>query len=113
MSKKIEQQFNSSKMMLPEHRCSLQKHSGELQHSEEQRRPVIDEQLQEEYQRLLNKALSHHRRIKLIILKSDGRHYITGVPLRMDSTTGIILLDTGLLRPFYVSADEVISVSSV
>ncbi|MDY6826764.1 MAG: YolD-like family protein [Bacillota bacterium] len=113
MSKKNEQQFTSSKMMLPEHRCGLQKHSDELRHSEERRRPMIDEQMQEEYQRLLNEALFHHRRLKLIILKSDGRHYITGMPLRMDPTTGIILLDTGLLHPFYVSADEVISVSSV
>ncbi|OPL10170.1 MAG: hypothetical protein AVO34_04265 [Firmicutes bacterium ML8_F2] len=113
MSKKIEQQFSSSKMMLPEHRCSLQKHADELRRSEERRHPVIDEQLQEEYQRLLNKALFHHQRLKLIILNADGRHYIIGVPLQMDPTTGIILLDTGLLRPLCIRAAEVIFVSPV
>ncbi|HED24090.1 MAG TPA: hypothetical protein ENN91_03100 [Firmicutes bacterium] len=111
MSKKMEQQFNSSKMMLPEHRCGLQEHAAQIRQAEKCRRPFIDEQLAEEYQQLLNEAFFYRRKLNIVILKPDGRHSVSGVPLRIDSAAGIIFLDAGLTPPLYVKAAEVILVS--
>lgn len=110
MSKKIKQQFLCSKMMLPEHYSDLQKHTAGKQWAENHRRPHLDEQFQEELQQILEQALSEHKPLKIITLNNKGYRVYSGIPLRSDPTTGLILLDSGKCRPQRVKACEVISI---
>lgn len=101
MSKKINQQFNCSKMMLPEHCGSLREHVENLKREEIYRLPVIDEQLWEEQQRMLGQALFAGHRVRITIINSSGSHTYRGVPLRIDQVAGIIVVNigkTGLLK---------------
>ncbi len=108
MSKKFSQQFSCSKMMLPEHRGSLQQHADQNRWEQEYRRPILDEQEQEQLQQILEQALSKKQSIKLIVLNESGRQTIYGIPLRINPGTGTILLSTGCVRPLAVKAADVI-----
>lgn len=108
MSKKINQQFNCSKMMLPEHCGSLREHNDRLERKEIYRRPIIDEQLWEEQQRILGQALLTGHQIMITIINSSGYHTYRGVPLRIDQITGFILIANGEQQPFKIRATEII-----
>ena len=108
MSKKICQQFACSKMMLPEHRTSLQKHSSAAEWAENHPSIILDEQLQEELQRTLECAREKSHEIKLTILNSSGYHTYRGVPLRLDPTSGTVYIGSGATRPQAISAAEII-----
>ncbi len=99
MSKKLNQQFSCSKMFLPEHRASLQQRSEKLQQDEDRRRPILDEQRQEELQQILEQAILNKQPLKLIVLNGSGYESCYGVPLRCDTATGIITVDSGNARP--------------
>ncbi len=108
MSKKINQQFHCSKMMLPEHCGKLRDHADRLEREEIYRRPVIDEQLWEEQQRILGQALFTGQQIMITIINSSGYHTYRGVPLRIDQIAGFILIENGEQRPFKIRATEII-----
>jgi hypothetical protein len=108
MSKKICQQFACSKMMLPEHRTSLQKQGSAAEWAENHPSIILDEQLQEELQRTMECALEKSLEIKLTILNSSGYHTYRGVPLRLDSTSGTVYIESGATRPQAIRAAEII-----
>lgn len=111
MSKKFNQQFACSRMMLPEHCGSLRQHAASLKRAEEQRRPLNDEQLQAEQQQLLEEALSHKLRIVFTLLDESGRSSLCGVPCRIDETAGTIYIDTGSGKLTKIRAASVIGIA--
>ena len=108
MSKKFNQQFACSKMMLPEHRGSLQEQSVKTQWNETHRRPLFDEQRQEELQQILDQAIVKRQTLQCTILNSSGYQVYSGVPLRIDQTAGKIILDTSDRRTQAITAAEVV-----
>jgi hypothetical protein len=107
MSKKINQQFTCSKMMLPEHCGQLREHSAAYEKVEACSRPCFDEQLHEEQQRVLDQALLAGQKILVTIIDSSGSHTFCGVPLRIDQVSGYLFLDVGEIRPCRVRAAEI------
>ncbi len=108
MSKKFNQQFACSKMMLPEHRSSLQEQSVKTQCNETHRRPLFDEQRQEELQQILDQAIIKRQTLQCTILHSSGYQVYSGVPRRIDQTAGKIIFATGGLRTQAITAAEVV-----
>ncbi len=107
MSKKINQQFNCSKMMLPEHCGQLREHSAAYEKAEACSRPCFDEQLREEQQRTLDQALITGQIIVVTVINSSGSHTFRGVPLRIDQISGCLVLDVGKVRPRRIKAAEI------
>jgi len=112
MSKKFNQQFACSRMMLPEHCGSLRQHAASVKRAEEQRRPLTDEQLQAEQQQLLEEALGHKLRVEFTLLDESGRSTLSGVPYRLDETAGTIYIDTGSDKPVKIRAASVIGIAA-
>ncbi|MCJ7806040.1 MAG: YolD-like family protein [Clostridia bacterium] len=108
MSSKINQQFACSKMMLPEHRVSLRDQSTKAQWKETHRRPLFDEQRQDELQQILGQAILKRQTLQFTILNSSGYRIYSGVPLRIEQTAGKIILDTGDRRTQAITAAEVV-----
>ncbi len=113
MSKKFNQQFACSKMMLPEHRGSLQEHKQKLEWKESNRRPFLDEQRHEELQQLLEQATFKRHELNFTVLYSNGYQIINGIPLYSDPATGLIFLDSGEHRPQIIRASEVIHIEKI
>lgn len=111
MSKKINQQFNCSKMMLPEHCGQLREHSVAYERAEAGSRPCFDEQLREEQQRTLDQALLAGQMIVVTIINSSGPHTFRGVPLRIDQISGCLVIDVGEVRPYRIKAAEITSLT--
>jgi hypothetical protein len=107
VSKKINQQFNCSKMMLPEHCGQLREHGAAYEKAEACRRPCFDQQLREEQQRTLDQALQTGQMIVVTIINNSGTHTFRGVPLRIDQVAGCLVLDAGEVRPCRVRATEI------
>lgn len=111
MSKKINQQFLCSRMMLPEHCSGLNEHAFRKKWEENHRRPDMDDQLQEQLQQELEQALAKQQALKITFLDYSGYHTYIGVPLRIDPTAGLIFLHTGKGRPRAVKAAEVVKIA--
>jgi hypothetical protein len=111
VSKKFNQQFACSRMMLPEHCGSLRKHAAAKIKAEEQRRPLIDEQLQEEQQQILEQALRGQKCLRFEVFTASGREHLSGVPRRLDENAGTILIDTGSNKLQMIRATAVIKLS--
>jgi hypothetical protein len=109
MSKKLTQQFACSRMMLPEHCGNLRKHAAEKKRSEEQRRPLRDEQLQGEQQQILEQAFRGQKCLEINLLKTSGHSSYHGVPRRLDENAGTIIIDTGNGNLLTIRAAEVIN----
>ncbi len=107
MSKKLNQQFACSKMMLPEHRSSLQEHNDQLRRDEENSRPVLDEQQWERLQQIFEWALAERRALKVTVFNRAGREIFTGIPLSGDPTAGRITFSSGSDRPHPVNAADI------
>jgi hypothetical protein len=107
MSKKINQQFSCSKMMLPEHCGQLREHSAAYENAEACSRPCFDQQLREEQQHTLDQALLTGLMIVVTVINSSGTHTFCGVPLRIDQVAGCLVLDTGEVRPSRIKAAEI------
>ncbi len=96
MSKKMSQQFACSKMMLPEHRGSLQEKAARNRRLEENSHPELDEQERQRLQMIFEQALTGRRALKVTVLTgNNGRDTFSGIPLRSDSTSGTIIFDPG------------------
>jgi len=113
VSKKANQQFACSKMMLPEHRGGLQEHRLRMEREETNRCPLLDEQRHEELQHLLRSATFKRQKIRFTVLNSSGRHSLCGIPLRCDSSTGLIYIDNGGSRPHKIMAASVIAIENI
>jgi len=110
MSKKFNQQFACSRMMLPEHRSSLQQHNAKTAWEENHRRPFLDEQRQEELQQLLEQAIFKQQRLNFTVLNNGGYQTITGIPLRSDPAAGFIyIFDAGGTRRRKIMAADVVN----
>ena len=92
MSKKMTHQFNCSKMMLPEHHSTLQKHEADIRSREKYRRPSLDEQRQEELQYLFEAALLQGRQLKITVLKENGYQTYSGLPRPGQGNPGFLNL---------------------
>jgi len=95
MSKKINQQFACSKMMLPEHRGSLQEQSAAVKRADESSRPELDQQERERLQQIFEQALHVRRALRVTVFTETGREIFTGIPLRVDPAGGKIIFSSG------------------
>ncbi len=111
MSKRISNQFNCSKMMLPEHCGHLRRRADDLDQREKRRQPLIDEQLHEEQQLLLEKALAAGIALHFTLLSSKGTAKLAGIPRRISQQQGVIMIDTGEMRPLSIKAADVIALT--
>lgn len=108
MNDKARRQFAGSKMMLPEHRESLQKHTDRLEWEEKHRLNPIDEQEQERLQQVLERAIMNKQNLNITIIADSGFHCFRGVPTCSNSTDGTITFDTGENRHRIIRAAEVV-----
>ncbi len=111
MSRKFNQQFACSRMMLPEHCGNLQQHAAAKARCEEQRKPLADEQLQAEKQQILEQALHDHKNLLFTLLTDSGRSSLSGVPYKLDENAGTIFIDTGNEKKVIIKASAVIGLS--
>jgi len=95
-------------MMLPEHRSGLQRYAARKQWEADHRRPVMDEQRQEELQQVLEQALLNGQALKLTVLNERGFTGCTAIPLRIEPSTGLIYFCTGASRHLAVRAAEIV-----
>jgi len=110
VSQKFNRQFDCSKMMLPEHRSSLdQQVVREHGSAGEVHSLSLDQQELEQLQRSLEHALVERQPLRVTVLAEDGRRDYTGIPLRIDQASGVIYLSTGFARPQPIEADRVLS----
>ena len=112
MSKKIIRQFACSKMMLPEHRDSLQSLKIGARREEIYRRPFFDDQRQEELQQLLDRAILKQQALRFTILSAGGTETFTATPLRIEPSAGLLCLDNGSCRLHKVLASDVIDIET-
>ncbi len=109
MSKKLNQQFACSKMMLPEHRGSLQERTVRSRRLEESSRPEFDEQERERLQQVFEQALDGRSALKVTVLTGKGRDTFIGVPLHSDSASGNIAFRVGSSQPKLVRVVDIIN----
>jgi len=105
MSKKLNQQFACSKMMLPEHRSGLQEQDAKNHRAEESSRPELDEQERERLQHVFEQALAGSRVLKVTLFTGTGRETFTGVPLSSDHLGDRIVFNTDPGRRAVKAAD--------
>ncbi len=108
MSKKINQQFACSKMMLPEHRGSLQEQSTEKKRADESSRPELDEQERERLQQIFEQAFTGRRVLRVTVFTGTGREVFTGIPLRVDPAGSNIIFSSGTVRGRRVRAADIL-----
>ena len=94
MSKKLFDQFNSSRLMLPQHREYLHRQRRLQQLAEENPLPVIDEQQWDEFQRILEQSLREKIEIGVTVWTKEKRLRWQGKAVRLDSATGLVHLAT-------------------
>jgi len=109
VSRKLNQQFNCSKMMLPEHRSSLEQQILRERCDRELRYPAFDEQELDRLQQQLDLALANKQPIRVTVLENSVCQIYSGVPLRIDQGTGIIVLSTGCGRRQPIQAAQVVA----
>lgn len=95
MSKKMRHQFACSKMMLPEHRGSLERHREEVEQNEKYSRPILEEQEQERFQRALQQAIENGAPLSLSVLNKNGFRRLTGIVIKLEPWAGRLRLHTG------------------
>ena len=111
MSKKISQQFNCSRMMLPEHQSRLNDHAEQTMRREKYRRPFLDEQYREELQYTLEAALTEKKPVMIIAQNSKGYQTVSGILRCINTTAGTLYIDTGCDNIVSVKATEVITLA--
>lgn len=94
MSKKLFDQFNSSRLMLPQHREGLHRQRHLQQLAEENPLPVIDEQQWDEFQKILEQSLREKTELRITVWTKEKRQLWQGTAVRLDSTTGLVHLAT-------------------
>ncbi|MDW7675797.1 MAG: YolD-like family protein [Bacillota bacterium] len=95
MSKKLNNQFSSSRMMLSEHREQLIKRHYEVQRQEQYPRPNFTQQQLEEFEILTANSLKHQLPLTITYIGDDGTYSeATGLVKRRDSVTKYISLVT-------------------
>jgi hypothetical protein len=83
MSKKLEKNglWESSRMMLPEHKARIQAYNQQLDIKEQ---PILDPQKQEEINDRLRDAFEQRREITLLLFNIYDNESVTGVITRVD-----------------------------
>ncbi len=110
MSKKMNQQFACSSMMLPEHRGRLNRERKETRWQEEHRRALLDEQEQERFQRALEQSLQQGIPLKLTVLNNSGYHHLWGRVVKLEPWAGRIrLLTSDLIETVLI--DDIVGVT--
>lgn len=97
VSKKLNQQFACSRIILPEHRDQLKGQRREMDEREKYRVPLFDEQQREEFDSLLTRSLRFGLLLKVTFLKGErekSRALIRGQVVNIDSMTGRIVFHT-------------------
>lgn len=93
MSKKLYHQFECSSMMLPEHRRDLDRHRERVRLKEE-RRPLLDEQQWELFQKTLETAVRKGLPLRVTMPGPNGRQFITGTAVVGEAPPGMLRLRT-------------------
>jgi 3-methyladenine DNA glycosylase AlkC len=94
VNKKIRRQFACSRLMLPEHCSSLERHYKETEQSENCRRPLLDEQEQDRFQQILQRSLGQNAPLALTVLKENGFRHLTGTVIKLEPWAGCLRLRT-------------------
>lgn len=94
MKKKLYHQFVCSSLMLPEHRARLARHRISTQGTEH-RRPVFDEQQQEQFQRLVEQSMHSGLPLKVTFVDNGGCRTLTGVIPERQPDPGRLRLQSG------------------
>lgn len=110
MSEKLRRQFACSKMMLPEHCTMLREQALAEYRAENNRVPETDEQLQEEQQYILEDARCGEKTVIIKTADSSGYNHYAGIPLRCDSTRGIIYIRTLAGYNLEIAAAKVVNI---
>lgn len=89
MSKKLQQNglFESSRMMLPEHREAYVQHQQKLA---PRSRPVLDPQAIEEMSRLLAESLMLNEPVTIVLFDEWENVYLTGTVVKFDQVRRMI-----------------------
>ncbi len=90
MKKKLYHQFACSCLMLPEHRARLEQRRRKSASEAERCRPILDEQQQEQFQRLAEQSMHSGLRLKAIYTGCGGRRTFTGVIVGLQEAAGKI-----------------------
>lgn len=85
--------WESSRMMLPEHREALLDYVRE---SQQAARPELDEQQLERIARMINEAYIHKAKLSLVIFNKYGNQHYQGQVIRVDQVTRkLLFVDNG------------------
>lgn len=86
--------WESSRMILPEHRRKVMEYRNEVKRKTLYQRPNWDEQQLEEFQRMLSWAIGEHRQVTLRYYTKDGPRQIEGMVIKIDTINGKILIQS-------------------
>ena len=92
LSKRMNNQFFCSSMMLPEHREELETMKGNMK--KKPPLPEWDEQALELWERLFQESFQHGRKIKITILSRDRYIESEGVVRSLDANRGRVGIET-------------------
>lgn len=98
MSKKINQQFNCSKMMLPEHCGQLREHSAGLKIDSQKAFVETDEQLLEEWQQIFDLAFAKKLPLTIVYNEAGEAKTVTGTPSAVKTDEESIAFKPGNAR---------------
>lgn len=105
MSKKLNDVFGTSRMMLFEHRDELVEHSQKKKLN--QHKPELDEQLWEEVNERIGYSYQEHEPISLLLYNPVENEVVTGVVTAVDPLQKRVQLNER-----WVNAKDIIGVSS-
>jgi hypothetical protein len=108
MTKKISNQFLCSRMMLPEHKESINSYKKKTEYKKKYRIPSFDEQQCEEFQFLINKSLNKKIKLKVTVLEKKYQEYI-GIVTNTYPESGLIKIKTN--KEFKkITADKIVNI---
>lgn len=106
MSKKLSGNglWESSRMMLPEHREQFLEQRRNLH---KQERPLLDEQKLEELSSILNCALSMKNKVKITVYDVDQDQHFVGVIIKYDPFTKSLLLNSEKNEAVHIRLEQI------
>lgn len=99
--------WESSRMMLPEHVTALHQANFEDKKVE---KPVIDEQLWDEFSMMFSEAMEYKKRLKITIWKNGFFEDITGWLHNIDLQLKRLRLDLDEIDVDYINLEDIIAV---
>lgn len=102
--------WESSRMILPEHRKKLLEYRDQAERAAKYRRPIWDEQQLEEFQFMLSWAIGENREVTLSYYTEHGPREVGGKVKKIDPLHHQILIDTGMGSQ-WVNINEILAIN--